>query len=75
MLQLANVHGSSGVGLAVQSSLGALGHGFLDNVCNFLGCLRKHLVHVLGHGVRIAQVLRGALSCLGVRIQRRLVLF
>lgn len=52
----------------------ALGHRFLDYACDFLRCLGEHFVHILGHGVALAQVLGSALGRLGVGVQRGLVL-
>ena len=75
MLELADGHGAAGLGLTVDvGGLSALCHSFLDDVCDFLGGLREDLVHVLSHGVRIAQILRSALRGFGVRVQRRLIL-
>jgi hypothetical protein len=52
-----------------------LGHCFLNDSCDFLGGLREHLVHILGHWVAFSEVLCCALSCLCVRVQRCLILF
>lgn len=67
MLELADGHRAARCGLPLQGvGFLALGHRLLDDVCDFLGGLREHLVHVLGHRVRVAQVLRGALRRLRV---------
>ena len=52
----------------------SLGHGLLDDSCDFLSGLREHLVHILSHGVCVAEVLEGGLRGLGVAIQRCLIL-
>lgn len=57
MFQFADVHRAAGVRLSVQRRFRALRHGLLDDVCDFLGGLREHFVHILRHGVRIPQVL------------------
>ena len=57
MFQFADVHRAASVRLSVQRRFRALRHGLLDDVCDFLGGLREHFVHILRHGVRIAQVL------------------
>lgn len=46
----------------------AFGHGFLNDVGDFLGGLRKDLVHILCHWVAVTEVLRGALSGFRVRV-------
>lgn len=52
----------------------SLGHGLLDDSCDFLSGLREHLIHILSHGVCVAEVLEGGLRGLGVAIQRCLIL-
>lgn len=52
-----------------------LRHRLLDDRGDLFGGLREDLVHVLRHGVHIAEVLEGGLRGLSVRVQRRLVLF
>ena len=52
----------------------SLGHSLLNDSSDFLSSLREHLIHILGHGVSVAEVLECALSGLGVAIQRCLIL-
>ena len=52
----------------------SLWHGLLNDSCDFLSGLREHLIHILSHRVRVAEVLERGLRRLCIAIQRCLIL-
>ena len=50
-------------------------HGFLYNGCDFLSGLVEDFIHILSHWVVCAKILVSRLSCLGIGVKRRLILF